>query len=896
MRKWTAVLAILTLAAAQEPRPVTIVRAGRVYTGTGEVIERGMIRIEGGRIVEVGAVMDIPAGATVIDALGQVVIPGLVDAQATVADEGRDAEESIAQDIRALDGYDFYQSNRRQLSGGVTSVYVSPGSQRLVSGIGAVLKTAGRGPKERTIAPLHGLRVTLGETSKNPPTIFNPPTRASADRPLTPARRQYPSSRMGQFAELRRAATLPGPLKDRSQPLVVTAHAADDLVKAILFAEEARLRIILAGAEEAPLVADLLAEKKIPVIFNPTYAPGRRDLSDDLRPGAEPTGSLEGVAALAKAKVTFALQAPEDGDLKELLFIAAAAVRSGLSEREALAAVTASPAAILGVGDRVGSIARGRDADLVFLSGDPLASASAVQRVMVDGVFVFERKAADVQTYRAVRDTSGKGKDLLAIKNARILTVTQGVIPEGLIFTENGKISYVGRGRPIPPQAKVIDGTGLTVVPGFLDLDSHLGFHLDRTEGSPRGGRTAGTPASLTVPPSTLVRTDDPAFRAAAASGVTGILLAPDSAGVCSVVKLSGQRGAVVREVAALKFTVAGGTAAYQALKQQLQGAKKYADEWETYERAKKEPAKPAAEPPKPGDPITGTWKGALEAIEPVMKTEFTAELKLDGTKVTAMVLAQVPGAQPESHEGTFEKGDLILQRAQGPLKSEFSMKLVAPDHLKGTWKATVPNAERKGTIECRREAAAPKPELKEPKKDPALEPYRRLFAKEIPAMVEARDLPAIENASKAFRGDFGLDCVVLGSQDVAFASDLLFDRGAGVAVGPDLLVDKRGAVINTAEALASQGIAIGFASSALSGTRHLPLTAAYAVRHGLDPFDALKALTVSPARMLRLESRLGSIERGRDADLVLFSGDPFSMTSRVRYVIIDGKIVHEGP
>ena len=114
------------------------------------------------------------------------------------------------------------------------------------------------------------------------------------------------------------------------------------------------------------------------------------------------------------------------------------------------------------------------------------------------------------------------------------------------------------------------------------------------------------------------------------------------------------------------------------------------------------------------------------------------------------------------------------------------------------------------------------------------------------------------------------------------------------MAVGPDFLIERRGAVVNVAEALASQGVTIGFASSAATGTRHLPLSAAYAVRNGLDPFDALKALTVSPARMLKLEGRLGSIERGRDADLVLWSGDPFAVTSRIRYVIIDGRIVHE--
>jgi imidazolonepropionase-like amidohydrolase len=63
-----------------------------------------------------------------------------------------------------------------------------------------------------------------------------------------------------------------------------------------------------------------------------------------------------------------------------------------------------------------------------------------------------------------------------------------------------------------------------------------------------------------------------------------------------------------------------------------------------------------------------------------------------------------------------------------------------------------------------------------------------------------------------------------------------------------------------------------------------------------MDPFDALKALTTGPARLLRLESRLGSIERGRDADLVFWSGDPFAPSSRVKRVMVDGNVVFEAP
>jgi imidazolonepropionase-like amidohydrolase len=908
------IAALGALALVRGPRPpaaggegVTVVRAGRIHTGSGPVLDRAIIVIERGRIVDVRTSGEIPEGAHVIDALHQVVIPGLVDAHTSLADGGRDAEETIATDVRAIDGYDFYQSHRRALAGGVTSVYVTPGSQRLVSGLGAVVKTAGRDPRDRVLAATRGLRVTLGETPKNPPVLFKPPVPASADNPILPARRQYPSSRMGEFAALRRAARGPGPLRDRSQPLFVVAHNEDDLIKAVLFAEEAGLRIVLVDAEEAVRVADFLAARKVPVIFNPAYAPGRRDLTDEARPALEATGSLEGAAALARAGVRFALHATDDQDLRELLFIAAAAVRSGLSEAQALAAVTLAPAEILGVADRVGSIAQGKDADLVFLSGDPLSSSSAVQRVMVNGEIVFERKRSDVQTYRAVRDAAGKGKDLLAIRGARILTVTQGILPEGVILVENGKIASVGKSREVPPWAKVIDGTGLTAAPGFIDLDSHLGFHLDRTELGLRRARGAtGMPAALVAPPSGLVRLDDPSYREAAASGVTAILLAPDASGVSSVIKLSGQKTAVLREVAALKFSVQGGTGGYQAIKEQLQRGKKYHEDWEAYERAKREPARPAtSEAPKAGDPISGTWKGTLEAPEQGVKSEFTAELRLEGTRVSGTIQSQVIGSQPEKVEGTFEGGEVKIERVLQGFKAEIFLRLAGPDHLRGTWKVTGPGIELKGTAEARRTAGgggggeapavAAKPELKEPRKEEALEPYRKLFAREIPAVVEARDLPAVENATRAFRTDLALDCVILGSPEAAWAGDILFERGAAVAFGPDFLVERRGALVNGAEALASQGIPVAFTSSGLSATRHLPLTAAYAVRHGLDAFDALKAVTIAPARMLKLEGRLGAIERGRDADIVLFAGDPFSVTSRVRVVIIDGRIVYEG-
>ena len=549
--------------------------------------------------------------------------------------------------------------------------------------------------------------------------------------------------------------------------------------------------------------------------------------------------------------------------------------------------MTLWPAEILGVGDRVGSVARGRDADLVFLSADPFGAGAVVRRVMVNGEFVFERKEADVQTYRSLRDSSGKARDQLAIKGGRILSVTQGILPDGLVLLEGGKIAYVGRGRPIPANARTIDATGMTVVPGFIDFGSHLGFHLDRTDAGLRRARSSGAPGSTIVAPSQFIQPEDPVFRAVAASGVTSVVLAPETSGVCSVIKL-GAKAVVAREVGALKFGAEGGTAGYQALREQLAAGRKYHDDWEAYERNKREPVATR-------DPITGTWKGSLESPEQPAKVDFLLELKLDATtlKVSGTLQAPPSGGTAEAVEGAFDQGELKLEQTK-PAKVEFAMKVQGPDHLKGTWVSSL----RKGTLECRREPlpVAGKVEPKEPKKDEALEPYRKLFTKEIPAIVVARDFAAIESAVRAFRQDLGLELILAGAEDAAFAGDAAFARGASLALGPEFLRDRRGAKINAAEALAAQGVTLSFATGGATASAQLPLLAAYAVRNGLEPFDALKALTVNPARMLKLDARLGSVERGRDADLVLFSGDPFAASSRVKMVIVDGKIVYEAP
>jgi imidazolonepropionase-like amidohydrolase len=908
---------VLALGAPQEPAGgVVAVRAGRIHTVSGAVIENGIILIEKGRITDVRAGTDVPAGARVIDASRQTVIPGLIDVMRPGGDPNADSNLTIAPDVLAIDGVDLFRAQRGLLSAGVTAALVSPGSRRLLSGQCAVVKTGGEDREGRVLRRSWGLRVSLGEVSKYPPGLNLPPLPPSAEDPIRPVRRQYPTSRMGQFAELRRLfadardpkSDMPRAVRETveevlaaKRPLVMSARAADDLIKAMRFAEESGVKLVFLDGEECDQVADLLVLRKIPVLIRSALAPCREVQGDESRPVPEFRRNPELPALLSAAGVTFALQSSEDGAADPLL-MAAYAGRSGLGSDAALRAVTLTPAEILGVADRVGSIEKGKDADLVFLSGPPFASGTAVQRVMIAGGMVFERRPEDDQTYSVTSRAkpAGEKAEVVAIRGARILTVTQGVIPEGLIVIEDGRIAYVGRQRPLPPKAKVIDGTGLTASPGMIDIHTYLGFHVDATEGAVRARRVRESAPSVAVTPlSGQVRLDDPAFREAAEAGVTAILLAPEQSGVCSLLKLGGERATVLREVAAVKTSVGGGSAGYAGIKDQLSRARKYHDEWEAYERAQKEAKDAAKGAPSSGkpDPLTGSWKGTFEIKEPAKKGDVTLELKLAGAEVTGTVTVPLPSTTVTAEaKGTFVNGELRLDLAPPGAKVALTAR-AENDAMKGKMEIDAEGSKLTATFEAKRPppstATAPgadTAEKKEPRKEESLDPWRKVFKKEIPVLVIARDVSSIENAARAFEKDNALDWILLAPEDVDYAAA----RVPGAVFGPDFFRERRGAIVNLAEALAAGGVPVAFSSGSVSGTRHLPLIVGHAARSGLDGAEALKAVTANPARLLKMESRLGGLERGRDGDVVLTSGDPFDLSSRVRCVISGGKVVFE--
>ncbi|MHC4555965.1 MAG: amidohydrolase family protein, partial [Planctomycetota bacterium] len=536
----TSTMAVPAITA--EETSVVAIKAGTIYPVTSPPIQDGIVLILNGKIEAVGKDLEIPEGAEVIDATDKVVIPGLIDAFTELA-EMRDDEESVTPDIRAKDAFNFYGKYRQMLAGGVTTVYICPGQRRLISGMGSVVKLAGDSIDERCLKDTSALRITIGELPKNPPAIFKPPIPPDPDNPILPVEKQLPTTRMAELALLRNVFAetqqyqnqLPEkmdskieallPVLDNKIPVRINCHNAQDILSAISFAEAFNLRLIIEGATEAYKVAEQIKQSKSAVIVSGILQPGRREPEDYTRQIAFGRVNPENANVLAKAGVKFAIHAPTDETIPDLQFIAGYAISQGLSPEEALRAITISPAEILGIADRVGSIEKGKDADLVILKGQPFKIQSIVDSTLINGRIAYARPAIEVKKETAA-------KSLMAIRAGKIFTANRGQINDGLILIRDRKITYVGEPKAIPQEAVVIDANKSVVIPGMIDIHSHLGLHWEseplRSDPlAPTSGPDSSKLRLVSI--ARAIAPNDRGFQEVLRSGVTSVLLAPET-------------------------------------------------------------------------------------------------------------------------------------------------------------------------------------------------------------------------------------------------------------------------------------------------------------------------------------------------------------------------------
>jgi len=355
-----------------------IVKAGKVYTSNGAPLAPGAVRIKDGKIAEVAATISPPAGVKVIDLGNGVLMPGLVDAFTSIGVEGGVVESTreVTPSLRVIDAVDW--SSRpfhRARADGITTVGLVPGSDNVVSGLSCIVKTGGQ-RTTRVIKADHALVMTL---CSDPSSGNN-----SRNRPDTIYTRQ-PTNRMGTVWILRsafdQAKSTPGakdaaPLREAlsgARPVYCVSRSDSDLLAALRLMKEYPVSLTLAGAQEAYKIQENLAAARTPLLLGP--------IGTTASEGPEGTDTILNLpGTLHDAGLPFALTGGN------LLAQARVAVRHGLPREAALAAISSTPAKILGIDQRLGAIAVGRDADVIALSGDPFDLTSVIRWTMIDGV------------------------------------------------------------------------------------------------------------------------------------------------------------------------------------------------------------------------------------------------------------------------------------------------------------------------------------------------------------------------------------------------------------------------------------------------------------------------------------------------------------------------------
>jgi imidazolonepropionase-like amidohydrolase len=386
---------------------------GKVFTMAGEVLERGSVLMENGRITAVGKEIKIPTNARRIDAQGKIVLPGMIDSKTRMGlqeidlvDITRDFDERVdplMPQLRAIDGINPNSAHIAVTRmNGITSVLSAPGEANVIGGQSAFIRLDGNTLPDMLVKSPIAMHISLGEIPKRTYGGRNkaPQTRmgisALVREAFTKARnyetkwREY--QRRVQENSQKDTPTPSAPERDLRMesllpilrgelPIIVHAERVDDILTALRLADEFGFKLILSDAIEGYKIASQLAARNIPVLYGPI----------NQQPSSiETAGAIyEAAALLQKAGVKIAIHSGGQGfgeqQSRNLPFMAGMAVAYGLPYQEALKAITINPAQILGLDKEVGSIEVGKWADLVICNGDPLEPRSKIEYVFIAG-------------------------------------------------------------------------------------------------------------------------------------------------------------------------------------------------------------------------------------------------------------------------------------------------------------------------------------------------------------------------------------------------------------------------------------------------------------------------------------------------------------------------------
>ena len=416
-----AALGIVSSLSAALPGGVTaqtvVITGGRVFPVSGPVIENGTVLIRDGKIAEVGATVSVPQGATRIDASGKWVTPGLINALTalgvseigavqTTVDQRARGEKAIAASFPVWEGVNPASTLLAPArNDGVTSVVVVPNGG-LIAGQAALLDLVpGTISDMINKAPVAMVAQfgdpRSGDTNARGEQYARLKELLDDARNYSRRRADFERAQTREFAARRADLEALIPVVEGRLPLMVNADQASDIDAVLRLARETNVKVIIAGGAESWMVADRLAAANVPVVVGSM---------SNIPTSFTTLGSRqETPALLRRSGARVVLIGNGSGDetvfnVRNLKYDAGVAVAFGLTWDDALRAITLTPAEVLGVANRVGSLQPGRDANVVVWSGDPFEFATRAEHVLIRGREVTQPSRQDelMERYKTV--------------------------------------------------------------------------------------------------------------------------------------------------------------------------------------------------------------------------------------------------------------------------------------------------------------------------------------------------------------------------------------------------------------------------------------------------------------------------------------------------------------
>jgi imidazolonepropionase-like amidohydrolase len=357
-------------------------KGATVHTVSSPKILNATILVEKGKISAVGEDVRIPDGVKILDVRGKVIIPGLIDIHSHlgVLADSNEYSQPIGPEHRALDAINLKSPDWADaVSGGVTTIVTGPGAAERISGQSITIKTFGASREKRILKASGEVKMAVyGRSLSHIQAIRGSLIKARKymntwNKYESGGKKGPPPRRDLAMEALARVLRGEGRIR-------VHTYYAHDMLSFLKLKDEFGFRLTFEHSTEAYKIAEEIAKRNVGCVCYPLV---REAMPDDV---------MRGIAVLhdAGVKIAFHTDYPVTQQ-KWLRFCAMISMRYGLPEEAALKGMTVNPAELAMVSDRVGSIEKGKDADLVVLNGPWYELCSRVDMVFVDGVLAYDR-------------------------------------------------------------------------------------------------------------------------------------------------------------------------------------------------------------------------------------------------------------------------------------------------------------------------------------------------------------------------------------------------------------------------------------------------------------------------------------------------------------------------